>query len=85
MQLPEYNINSLADGDLVVYEDFYVELKFNSVAVFSPATMLPTHRLPGDTELKPMTHCVNKGKPSEIRCFIVRTTDPDYNKWTKKD
>ena len=75
-------VNELADGDLVIYEDLDVEYKHNTSKLHTAPTMIADKRLPYGTQLKEMTHSVtNNTTNKEFKCFIVRTTDEDYNYW----
>lgn len=78
-QLPELNINEYPDSSLIIYADRDVEFIHNSLAVHSTTRTIPSHRLSKSVELKPFTHCVNKGKENELECFVVSpSVDSNY-------
>ena len=78
LNLPELNINYFPDSSLIIYADRDVEFIHNSLAVHSTTRIIPSHRLPKYANLKPFTHCVNKGKENELECFVVSPSDKDY-------
>lgn len=78
LNLPELNINELSDSSLIIYADRDVEFIHNSLALHSTTRITPSHRLPKSTNLKPFTHCVNKGKENELECFVVSPSNKDY-------
>lgn len=74
------NINELEDNDLVIYEDYDVEFKHNTNGVHSLPVLLADKRLPTGVCLKQFTHILSLSD-KEIRCFVVKTTDEDFNYW----
>lgn len=80
--MQELDINELSDGDLVIYMDLDVEFKHNSNRVYISPVMIADKRLPYGTELKDFTHKVTNSENGKIfYCFIVKTTDEDYEYW----
>jgi len=77
MDFPELNINYLADGDLVIYEDSDVEFKHKSNS-FNSSRLVTEHRLPYGTILPDMKYVVNKGTEKELKCAVVKTDDEKY-------
>lgn len=77
-QLPELNINTLSDSDLVVYADRDVEVVYKVHSTIS-TRLVPSHQLNKSTSMKPFTHCVNKGTQKELECFVVKASIPDSN------
>ena len=80
--MQELNINELNDGDLVIYMDLDVEFKHNSNKIHSVPAMMADKRLPYGTELKDFSHKVTNPETGKVfYCFIVKTTDEDYEYW----
>ena len=78
-QLPEFNLNELRDGDIVIYEDRDREIKHNTNSVYSDSVMIYNGSLSEDIPLKEFTHVLTLQNINKFRLFIVRTSDSDYN------
>ena len=84
-ELPEFNINELQDGDIVIYEDRDREVKHNTNKVHTNPRMIGNGKLDKDVPLKSFTHVLTTEMGNKFKLFIINLYDEQYDIFKKKD